>query len=66
VAGVHSNLISTDFVTLLTIRLIPPCILTGQAAGVAASLAVKEGLLPREINREKLTSLLIEDNMYLA
>jgi hypothetical protein len=58
--------ISTDFVTLITVRLIPTCILTGQAAGVAASLAVKEGLLPREINREKLISLLIEDNIYLA
>jgi len=57
--------ISTDFVTLITSRLIPACILTGQAAGVAASLAVKEGLLPREINRKKLISLLIEDNVFL-
>lgn len=57
--------ISTDFVTLITSRLIPACILTGQAAGVAASLAVKKGLLPREIDRKKLVSLLVEDNVFL-
>ena len=58
--------ISTDFITLITLRLIPPCLLTGQAAGVAASMAVEKGLSPREINREKLRSILTEDDVYLA
>ena len=32
------------------IRLIPPCMVTGYAAGVAAALAVQDGAVPRELN----------------
>ena len=31
------------------IRVIPPCILTGEAAGTAAALAAREGITPRQL-----------------
>jgi hypothetical protein len=58
--------ISNDFATMLTTRLIPTCILTGQAAGAAAALAVEGDVAPRAINRQALRSLLREDQVYLA
>ena len=36
------------------IRVIPPCILTGEAAGTAAALAVQEGVTPRELEITRL------------
>lgn len=46
-------------------REIPQCWLTGQAAGVAAGLAVLEGVQPRNVNIEALQETLISQGAYL-
>ena len=42
------------------VRIMPNCIALGQAAGAAASLAVKTGTLPREIDTKTLRSTLLD------
>ena len=39
-------------------RLIPPCTVTGYAAGLAAAQAVSDGVTPRELNLSKLKEAL--------
>src|SRR5262249_48933659 len=46
-------------------REIPQCWLTGQAAGVAAGLAVQQGVQPRDVNIEALQETLISQGAYL-
>ena len=52
--------ISCDVVAANTMRLIVPCIVTGQAAGAAAALAVREACVPREVPVAELQALLRE------
>jgi hypothetical protein len=40
------------------LRLIAPCIATGEAAGVAAALAVERGVSPRDLDIEELQAAL--------
>lgn len=47
-------------------RIIATCIITGQGAGVAAGVAVKENQRVREINLEKLRKELINQKVYLG
>jgi hypothetical protein len=42
--------VSSDFQVADTLRLIPVCWVTGQAAGLAAALCVRNGCRPREVN----------------
>lgn len=55
---VAGRCISADHVAASSFRVIGPCFIMGQAAGLAAAIAVKENTLPREIHgvlvREKL------------
>lgn len=46
--------ISTTHEALATTRLTPSCMATGQAAGTAAALAIKDGTIPRMIDVSKL------------
>lgn len=62
---VAGRCISTDFVTQTITRIIPSCMATGQAAGTAAAIAVKEGVSPRGIDRSDLRSALLKDGVYL-
>ncbi len=50
--------ISLDTVVHSCVRLIPPCLATGQAAGTAAAMAVAQGVTPREIDRSELQASL--------
>ena len=52
--------------TIDTFRLICPCYVTGQAAGVAAALAAKKGVTPRELPYAELRAELIRQNVYLG
>jgi hypothetical protein len=63
---VAGRCISVDLMTHNSLRLIPPCLATGQAAGVAAALTVREEVTPREIDRSQLRALLVEDNVHLV
>ncbi len=62
---VAGRCISTDFATQTSTRLIPACMATGQAAGTAAALAVRERVTPRNINRADLQSILIKNGVHL-
>jgi hypothetical protein len=46
-------------------REIPQCWLTGQAAGVAAAIAVQHGIQPRAVNVDELQSALLAQGVYL-
>jgi hypothetical protein len=46
-------------------REIPQCWQTGQAAGVAAALAVKHGIQPRAVNIDELQAALQAQGVYL-
>jgi len=48
------------------VRVIPPCWVTGQAAGAAAALAVQERCLPRDLAVPKLQAVLKEQGAYLG
>lgn len=47
-------------------RLICPCFVTGEAAGVAAALAVRKGITPRELNVGELQRALRKVNAWLG
>jgi hypothetical protein len=47
------------------IRLFPVCFVTGHAAGVAAALAVKRGVTPREVDVAAIRRRLLEEGAYL-
>lgn len=52
--------ISADHEGAASARVIPPCYATGQAAGTAASLAIKQGVAPREVDIDQLRTTLTE------
>jgi hypothetical protein len=58
--------ISADFEIADTLRLIPICWVTGQAAGVAAAMCIKDKCKPREVNVVKLQSVLRQQGAYLG
>ena len=47
------------------IRVIPPCMMTGQAAGTAAALSVKADVAPRDLNVKALRRQLAADGVLL-
>jgi len=51
--------------TIDTFRLICPCFVTGQAAGVAAALAVRKGVSPRILAYSDLKAELIRQEVFL-
>jgi hypothetical protein len=53
--------ISVDDRMANPMRLIPPCMMTGQAAGTAAALAVKAGVAPRDLSVDQLRRQLVTD-----
>ena len=57
--------ISCDRYLMGSIRVMPGCYITGQAAGMASSMAIEENIPPREINVKKLQKKLIEIGAYL-
>lgn len=55
---VAGRCVSGDYLATNTLRLIVPCFATGEAAGVAAALAVRHGVEPRRVDAEDLRRLL--------
>jgi len=58
--------VAADNTMLNYTRLIAPCMLTGQAAGAAAALAVQENCTPRTVDVAKLQGLLRTQGAYLG
>ncbi len=48
------------------VRLIPNCLVTGHAAGVAACVAVQDGCLPREVDVARVQRILRDQEAYLG
>ncbi len=48
-----------------SIRVMPPCVATGQAAGTAAALSIRNGLPPRKLDVKHLQETLMSQNVYL-
>jgi len=63
---VAGRCISCDPVAGNSMRLLVPCLVSGQAAGVAAAIAVQEGCPPREIPVEKLRAALLDQGVWLG
>lgn len=57
--------ISVDHVTHASTRIQGTCIMTGQAAGTAAALALKENINVAELGVNYLQKILIDDGVYL-
>lgn len=52
--------------TLDPLRLITPCMTTGEAAGVAAAMSAKRGVKPRDLDVKSLREKLAAANVYLG
>lgn len=57
--------VSADSTAAGAIRVMPPCMAMGQAAGVAAALAVKEGTTVRQVDPQKIRVILKKNGAYL-
>lgn len=57
--------LSTDDVAIDWLNLIPQCVGTGQAAGVAAAVAVADGTTTHTVNIRKVQDILVEQNVPL-
>lgn len=57
--------LSTDASSHSFMREIPQCWLTGQAAGVAAAVAISHGLQPRHAPIAEVRALLVRQGVYL-
>lgn len=62
---VAGRCISTTHEALATTRLTPSCMATGQAAGTAAALSVREAVIPRHLSVEMLQEKLRADGAVL-
>jgi hypothetical protein len=62
VAGRH---VSSDAASHSFLREIPQCWLTGQAAGVAAAVAVARGVMPRAVPVEQVQAELLRQRAWL-
>ncbi|MDX8457891.1 FAD-dependent oxidoreductase [Mesorhizobium humile] len=62
-AGRH---VSCDPTTHSILREIPQCWLTGQAAGVAAAVAVQSGVQPRDVAVSRVRQILVRQGTYLS
>lgn len=63
---VAGRCISCDYLACNTMRLIAPCFATGQAAGVAAALAARRGIAPRNVPVAELREALLRQRVYLG
>lgn len=63
---VAGEMITSDWVVWMSIRLTGGCMLTGQAAGTAAALAAKSNISPRDLEYSELEQALICDGVFLG
>lgn len=57
--------VSADSTAAGAIRVMPPCMGMGQAAGIAAAMAVKQGITVRKVDAQDLRRVLKENGAYL-
>lgn len=62
---VAGRCLSADSEAAGAVRVMPPCMAMGQAAGTAAALAVKSGINVRDVDTDELRSTLRQNGAYL-
>lgn len=62
---VAGRCVSTDRPMQSSIRVMPGCYITGQAAGVAAALCARQGFAPRNVPVHEVQQALLDMGMYL-
>ena len=62
---VAGRCIGTDHVMQATTRVIPCCFITGQAAGVAASVCIEQNTKAKEVDVKKVQDILREMGAYM-
>ena len=62
---VAGRCVSADSTAAGAIRVMPPCMGMGQAAGTAAAMAVKQGVTPRRLDAQALRRCLRENKVFL-
>ncbi len=63
---VAGRCISSDRAMNASVRMMPICFGTGQAAGTAAAMCVRDGIRPEELDTEKLRKRLIENECIIG
>ena len=63
---VAGRCISAQQDAMTQLRLIPPCLVTGQAAGTAAALALRENTTPRQLDVSLIQETLSKQGMDLG
>ncbi len=58
--------ISMDAEALGSVRIMPTCMAIGEAAGICAALAVKQGVLPAQVSYKEVVDLLKKDKAILS
>ncbi len=62
---VAGRCVSAEFNAIAAVRVIALCMSTGQAAGTAASLCIKEGITPRKLDGKLVRKTMIEQGIPL-
>ncbi len=57
---------SMDAAALASARVMPQCMSMGEAAGLAAAMAVRDGVLPKEVNVSELRASLLDRGVVLT
>lgn len=63
---VAGEMVTSDWVVWMSIRLTGGCMLMGQAAGTAAALAARKNILPRQLAPEELREALLAMGAFLG
>lgn len=63
---VAGSCISGQYIAMASWAIMPVCFKTGQAAGTAAAMCIKENVIPREIVVARLQSQLRKDGIFLG
>ena len=63
---VAGRCLSADSTAAGAVRVMPPCMAMGQAAGTAAALSIKNNCTVRDLNVKELISVLKENKVYLG
>ena len=58
--------LSADRYAFAAVRVMPPCIAMGEAAGVTAALAAKKGVAAGDVPHEEVQKILIDNGAYLG